>query len=268
MNYPAPLIATKILRPRRRDDLLHRRRLVDIIHNHIDRKLIILSAPAGYGKTSLLIDYAHDTELPVCWYTLDERDSDPRVFLEYLVASVHRHYPDFGQRISAILHGDESGLPNWETIAGALVNDMVDRISEYFVIVLDDYHSLDDDADVHALLDTLLQYLPEHCHILLASRTLPPLTLTRMAARQEVEGIGVDELRFTAHEIQQLMKQNYDLDLPDGQAEELAQGLDGWIAGLLLTRHTLWKGLFAGMIRAHGESQVFEYLATEVFGQQ
>ncbi|RME47991.1 MAG: hypothetical protein D6791_04485 [Chloroflexi bacterium] len=268
MDHPAPLIVTKILRPRRRDDLLHRRRLVDFIHAHIDRKLIILSAPAGYGKTSLLIDYVHDSELPVCWYTLDERDSDPRVFLEYLVASIRRRFPDFGQRISVILRSDESHLPDWETIAAALVNDMVEAIGEYFVIVLDDYHVLDEDSGVHNLLDKLLRYLPEHCHILLASRTLPPLTLTRMAARQEVDGLGVDELRFTAHEIQQLMKQNYDLELPEAQAQELARELDGWIAGLLLTRHTLWKGLFAGMIRAQGEAQVFEYLASEVFEQQ
>ncbi len=268
MDHPAPLIVTKILRPRRRDDLLYRRRLVDFIHARVQRKLILVSAPAGYGKTSLLIDYAHDADLPVCWYTLDEHDSDPLVFLEYLVASIRRCFPDFGQRINAILHGDASRLPDRETIAAALVNDMVEGIGEYFVVVLDDYHLIDEGSGVHALLDTLLRYLPEHCHILLSSRTLPPLTLTQMAARQEVDGLGVNELRFTASEIQQLMKQNYDLDLPDEQAQELARELDGWIAGLLLTRHTLWKGLFAGMIRAQGETQVFEYLATEVFGQQ
>ncbi len=203
MDHPAPLIVTKVLRPRLRDDLLHRQRLVDFIHARIDRKLILLSSPAGYGKTSVLIDYAHDSDLPVCWYTLDERDSDPRVFLEYLVASIRRHFPKFGEQISAILHTDESRLPDWGTVAAALVNDMVNTIGEYFVVVLDDYHLIDDDSEVHTLLDTLLRYLPEHCHILLASRTLPPLTLTRMAARQEVDGLGVDELRFTASEIQE-----------------------------------------------------------------
>lgn len=267
MDHPAPLIVTKVLRPRRRDDLLHRHRLVDFIHAHIDRKLIIITAPVSYGKTSLLIDYAHETDLPVCWYTLDERDSDPQIFLEYLVASIRRHFPNFGQQIEALLH-DESSFPDWEAVAGILVNDMVENIDEHVVIVLDDYHLIDDDSAVHDFLDTLLRYLPEHCHILLASRTLPPLTLTRLTAHQEVDGLGINELRFTAHEIQQLMKQNYDLDLSDEQAQKLAQELDGWIAGLLLTKHDLWKGLFAGMIRAKGETQVFEYLATEVFEQQ
>ncbi len=268
MDRPAPLIITKILHPHRRDDLLHRPRLVDFIHAHIDRKLILISAPAGYGKTSLLVDYAHDTDLPVCWYALDEGDSDPRVFLEYLVASIHRRFPEFGARINQILRAEQTNLPDWETVVGALVNDMVESIGEYFVIVLDDYHLIDQDSDVHALLDTLLRYLPEHCHIILASRTLPPLTLTRMAARQEVDGLGMDDLRFTAQEIQALMRQNYDLEIPDDQAEELARESGGWISGLLLTRHTLWKGLFAEMIRSQGEVQVFEYLASEVFQQQ
>ncbi|MBS1251509.1 MAG: HTH-type transcriptional regulator MalT [Anaerolineales bacterium] len=268
MDDPAPLIVTKILRPRLRDDLLHRRRLVDFIHARTDRKLILISAPAGYGKTSVLIDYAHDSDLPVCWYTLDERDSDPYVFLEYLIASIRRRFSDFGKQIRAVLNSAESRLPDWDTIAAALVNDMVDAIGEYFIIVLDDYHHIEDDSGVHPLLDTLLRYLPEHCHIILASRTLPPLTLTRMAAQQEVDGLSVNELRFTTGEIQELMEQNCDLELPDEQAQELAEELGGWIAGLLLTRHTLWKGLFAGMIRAQGETQVFEYLATEVFEQQ
>jgi len=241
---------------------------VDFIHAHIDRKLILISAPAGYGKTSLLIDYAHNTDLPVCWYTLDENDSDPRVFLEYLVASIRRRFPEFGERITRLLEAEKTALPDWETIVGTLVNDMVDAIREYFVVVLDDYHLIAPDSEVHVLLDTLLRYLPEHCHIVLASRTLPPLTLTLLAARQEVDGLGMDDLRFTAEEIQALMHQNYDLELPIEQAEELARESGGWISGLLLTRHTLWKGLFADMIRSQGEAQVFDYLANEVFQRQ
>ncbi len=268
MNRPAPLIITKILCPRRRDDLLYRPRLVDFIHAHIDRKLILISAPAGYGKTSLLIDYAHNTDLPVCWYTLDENDSDPRVFLEYLVASIRRRFPEFGERTTRLLEAEEAALPDWETIVGALVNDMVEAIGEYFVIILDDYHLIPPESEVHALLDTLLRYLPEHCHIVLASRTLPPLTLTLLAARQEVDGLGMDDLRFTAEEIRALIRQNYDLEIPDEQAEELARESGGWISGLLLTRHNLWKGLFADMIRSQGEAQVFDYLANEVFQRQ
>lgn len=268
MDHPAPLIVTKVLQPRLRDDWLHRRRLVDFIHARIERKLIIISAPAGYGKTSLLVDFAADSDLPVCWYTVDERDSDPRVFLEYLITSIRRRFPTFGEQIGATLKRSEARLPDWETVAAALVNDMVEAIDEYFVIVLDDFHLISADSTVHELLDTVLRYLPEHCHILLATRSLPPLTLTRLAARQEVDGLGLQELRFTASEIQQLMHQNYELDLPGNQAQELARELDGWIAGLLLTRHTLWKGLFADIIRAQGEAQVFEYLASEVFEQQ
>ena len=86
MDEQTSIIRTKVLVPGKRRDLLHRSRLVDFLHEHIDRKLILLSAAAGYGKTSLLIDYVHDTDLPVCWYSPDDWDRDPRVFVEYLVA--------------------------------------------------------------------------------------------------------------------------------------------------------------------------------------
>ena len=106
-----PLVMTKIQVPRRRPDLLSRRRLVDFVHAHLDRKLILISAPAGYGKTALLTDFAHDTELPVCWYTLDPFDRDLRVFLEHMVAAIALRFPAFGERSRAFLRGltDPSG---------------------------------------------------------------------------------------------------------------------------------------------------------------
>lgn len=269
MESPSPLIITKILLPRRRPDLLRRPRLVDFIHEHIERKLSILSAPAGYGKTSLLIDYAHDTDLPVCWHSLDRSDQDPRIFLEYMVASIRQRFPHFGRRINVLLREGQSFSQKMESIVGALVNEMYEVIPQYFVVILDDYHFVDESEPVNAFMDTLLYYLPENCHILLASRTLPRLTLTRLAAQQQVAGLGETDLRFTAVEIQTLMRQNYNLDLPDKQAEEVAVQFEGWITGILLSTHTMWRGLFGSLIRAQrAEGGVFDYLATEVFAQQ
>lgn len=269
MERLSSIIITKILLPQKRDDLLRRQRLVDFIHEHIDRKLILISASAGYGKTALLIDYAHDTDLPVCWYSLDKADQDPRIFMEYLVASIRQRFPHFGQRTQALLQTGEGLTQEMETIVGVLVNEIYEAIPQYFVVVLDDYHFVDDSEAVNTLLDTLLHYLPENCHILLSSRTLPRITLTRLVAQQQVVGLGVSDLRFTAQEIQELMRQNYNLDLPDKQAEELALQSEGWIAGLLLTTHTLWRGLFKDIIRRQRpEGGVFDYLVTEVFAQQ
>jgi LuxR family maltose regulon positive regulatory protein len=269
MEGKISIIKTKILTPGRRPELLHRPRLVDFVHEHIDRKLILISAAAGYGKTSLLSDYAHDTDLPVCWYSLDEWDRDPRVFLEYLVASIRGRFPNFGERT---LGASQEGVHSeaMRSIVGALVNEMYEAIPEYFALVIDDYHLISDGEEVTSLFSTLLRHLPENCHIILASRaTTPGLPIVELMARQELAGLGNEDLRFTAPEIQELLRQNHNLDLPAEEAERLAQQSEGWITAILLTTHTLWKGLLRTMAHAQGDdSQIFAYLAREVLEQQ
>ncbi len=265
---PASLIITKVLIPKLPPDLLRRPRLVDFIHAHIERKLILISASAGYGKTALLIDYAHDTDLPVCWYSLDAADGDPRLFLEYLIASIRQRFPDFGDYTLAVLR--ESADDHLEPTVNALINEIQERIHDYFVIVLDDYQEVEDSQPVNAIVDRLLQYSPEHCHMILSTRTYPlHLSLTTLTARQQTAGLGVNELRFTPAEIQALARQNYQIALTEEQAAELATYTEGWITGILLTTHTMWEGLFQSLIRVRGTgSKIFEYLATEVFQRQ
>jgi ATP/maltotriose-dependent transcriptional regulator MalT/two-component SAPR family response regulator len=271
MTAASPLIITQIVTPRKRPDLLHRRRLVDFLHEHIDRKLLLVSASAGYGKTSLLIDYAHDTDLPVCWLSLVEPARDPRVFLEYLIASMHHHFPEFGERSKALLRGSEV-LTDPTPFVGTLVNEIYETIPDYFVVAIDDYHLVDGSHVVNLMVDTLVQHLPENCHIVISSRSIPTLTprgLALLTARQEVAGLGVKELRFTAPEIQALLEQNFGQRLSDDAAEQLAERSEGWITGILLTTHTMWQGLMEGIIRVRGSgSKVYDYLVNEVFGQQ
>ncbi|HUS69803.1 MAG TPA: tetratricopeptide repeat protein [Anaerolineae bacterium] len=269
MDGDISTVKTKILLPRRRRNLLHRARLVDFIHEHIDRKLILISASAGYGKTSLLMDFAHDTELPVCWYSLDEWDRDPRVFLEYLVASIRERFPRFGDRTLGGLRGGVHG-EGLRSIVGTLVNEIHEVVPEYFALAIDDYHLVSDSKDVASLFSFFLRRLPENCHVLLSSRTttlgLPSIELV---ARGELEGLGNDDLKFTGDEIQRLLRQNHNLDLPREEADRLAQQSEGWITAILLTTHTLWKGLLQTMALAKGDdSQIFAYLAREVLQQQ
>ncbi len=271
MAIPSPLIITQILTPKKRADLLRRQRLVDFIHESIDRKLLIISASAGYGKTSLLTDYAHDTDLAVCWLSLVESASDPRVFLDYLVSSINHHFPRFGETSRKLLKSGEA-LSDLTPLVGTLVNEIYETIPDYFVVVIDDYHLVDNSPAVNRVVDALAQHVPENCHLIIASRSIPTLTprgLALLTARQQIAGLGVNDLRFTAQEIQELLWQNYGQRLPDNAARELAERSEGWITGILLTTHTMWKGLFEGIIRIQGsDSKVYDYLVNEVFSQQ
>ena len=222
MPETSTVMITKILLPRKQPGLLHRQRLVDFIHEHIDRKLILVSASAGYGKTSLLVDFAHDADLPVCWYSVDEADRDPRVFLEYLMASICQQFPDFGRRTEPALTTMAEANGQLKTLVSALVNDIHD-IPDYFALIIDDYHFVDESQEVNTLVDELLRYLPENCHLIISSRTLPNLTFSRLIARQESVGLSTSELRFTASEIQTLLKKAHNLDISDRQAQELAR---------------------------------------------
>lgn len=265
----SPLLKTKIILPQRPKNLLRRLRLVEFIHEHIGRKLILVSAAAGYGKTSLLIDFAHDTELPVCWYSVDELDRDPRVLLESLAASIaHRFPPILEGKLASVLAGSSAGFDT-NTILATLINEMYERIPQVFVLLLDDYHHLDESTDANRLIDSFLENLPQNCTIVLSSRTMPRLSLLTLTARQEIAGLGGADLRFTAAEIERLLSEVYNIPIPGEEAKRMAVESEGWITAILLTTHGVWKGLLQTMIQAKRKGEyVYEYLAEQVFNQQ
>ena len=270
MPESPPIISTKILVPRRRPELLRRPRLVDFLHKHIDRKLIVVAAPAGYGKTSLLVDFTHDTDIPICWYALDRFDADPRIFLEHLISSIQHQFPDFGRRSLAALANSGDVGHNLYPLAAVLANEVYE-IPEYFAVVLDDYHQVDHSEGVNDFLSLLLSYVDENCHLILASRTLPGIPdQALMVARGQMIGLSAEELKFTPQEIQALVQQNYGLAMPHDRAEELARFSDGWITGIVLAGHqATWEKLVEGAASApEATGRVYEYLAEQVFEGQ
>ena len=265
-----PVIVTKIRVPRRRDDLLARGRLVNFLHDHLDRKLLLISAPAGYGKTTLLTDFAHDTDLPVCWYTLDAFDRDLRVFLEHLIAAIALRYPGFGQRSRNLLQEIPDPGANLYPIVATLVQEIYETIPEYFFLVLDDHHTVEDQEPINEFLDLFVTYADENCHLVIASRTLPALpNLSLLVARRQAAGLSIDELRFTPEEIMALARQNYQLALSPEQAEALAERTGGWITGLLLTTAHRWEQA-PGEMAVHGRINVdvYDYLSRQVLERQ
>jgi ATP/maltotriose-dependent transcriptional regulator MalT/DNA-binding SARP family transcriptional activator len=261
---------TKIVIPKRRTDFLRRQRLVDFLHSRIDKQLLLVSAPAGYGKTTLLVDFATDTELPVCWYSLDATAQEPRVFLEHFIACIQNRFPEFGTRatqtLDSVMEFTEEGL---SPVLTSLVNEILDRIPEYFVIILDDFHLVEQSQIVARFVTRFLEDAPGNCCMIVAGRTVPGrLPIVALASKQQVAGLGSNDLRFTAEEVETLIKRVYDVNLSPDDAEALAQDSEGWITGILLSTHSLWQGLLKGMIRAKGTMTVYDYLASEVFNQQ
>ncbi|MBL7199268.1 MAG: hypothetical protein ISS56_03875 [Anaerolineae bacterium] len=270
---PQSLIAwTRLMVPQQGSTYLERSRLIDTLHNMVDRKLILVRAPAGYGKTSLLADLARETDLQTCWYTLGEQDADLSIFLTCLIACIARRFPSFGQRSLQLLRSMEGRLHSrLRVLVATVVDEIFREIPEYFFLVLDDYHTLQDTSHVHEFVRLLLDLMPEQCHVIVASRTVPPLPLIRLAARQQMAAIGVDDLRFDGQEIHQLAREKLGISLTAEQARFLAQQTDGWITAILLSADAGWdaflsgdRSTFAGLT----ETGIYDYLMSEVFSCQ
>lgn len=252
--------------PRVPPEALRRARLVDFLHESVHNKLILLSAAAGYGKTSLLAAFAAETDYPVAWLQVSEADRDLAGLVAHLVGALQAR---FGAWESGVLKLTAQAGATPAALALALAREVEATIDDYFVLVLDDFHLIDPEPAVIAFCDHLLAHLPDQAHLILAGRTLPALRYAGLAARQQMAGLSEENLRFTAGETQSLLQLRNQLDLPAPAAETLVANTEGWITGILLTTHLMWQGLVANLVEArHAEQPLFEYLAAEVLGQQ
>lgn len=234
MDQDQTIILSRVNVPRRRKDLVARPRLNDLLNDVIDKRLILVSAPAGYGKTSLLVDFAANCSMPVCWYSIDRLDQNPQRFISYLTAAIQQRYPEFGHRTRAALNGSQ-GQFDIDYTTNLLIQDLYDHVTEHFILVLDDYHLVNDSPLVRAFINRFLKDMDENIHIVIISRSLLSIPiLPIMVARSEVAGISFAELAFQPDEIQQLYTQNQHLSLSLMDAKEILQETEGWITGIVL----------------------------------
>ena len=270
MDMVVQVLQTKITLPRRRDGILSRGRLNDLFNELLDHKLIVVTAPAGYGKTSLLVDIAHQHELPFCWLSLDSLDQDMQRFATHYIASIERRFPEFGEQSKTAIQAIGRGGFSLDRLVTTIANDIYQSIREHFVIVLDDYHLVDENEQINAFVNSFIQSVDENCHLVILSRSLLPFSdLALLVARSQVGGIGFRELSFRADEIQALMLQNYNQTIPKATAEELVQKTEGWITGFLLSAQTMWQGMVDRLrvIQASGVD-LYDYLIDQVLNQQ
>lgn len=258
---PIPISKTKIIVPHRRPELLSRTRLLESLKTLLDNKLLLLSAPAGYGKTSLLIDLAYHVDMPVCWLSLDLLDRDPQRFLAYLIASLAERFPSVGETSRVQLHQLRSIEEDAENILVTLTNELYEYAENDFLLILDDFHLLDEAPVISTLLNRFLQLVDENCHLLLSSRTLPELDdVTLMVAREQVAGLSHVDLAFVPREVQALYAQNHHQHLSEEMASEFVEQTGGWITGMVLSN-------MPGVARVSGVD-TFAYLGRQVLEQQ
>ena len=266
---PAPILATKLYIPLSRRNVVLRPRLVERLNEGLaaGSRLTLVSAPAGFGKTTLVGEWVAGCGRPAAWLSLDDADSDPSRFLTYLIAALRTVAPGIGEGILTVLQSPQPPPP--ESILTALLND-VTTIPSDFVLVLDDYHVLDarpvDDA-----LAFLVEHLPPQVHLVVATREDPALPLARLRARGQLTELRAADLRFTPSEAAEFLKQVMDLDLPADEIAALEARTEGWIAGLQLAAISLQgRDDAAGFIKSFTGSHhfVLDYLVEEVLQRQ
>jgi LuxR family maltose regulon positive regulatory protein len=261
------LLATKLAAPLRRG-LMHRRRLVQALDGAVRHRLTLLVAPAGWGKTSLLADWnTTGRRERVGWLALDPEDSDPVRFWAYLISAVRTVLPDVGERALATL-----GIPGralYDAALPALINDLA-TLDEHVHLVLDDYHVLTD-PELHRTVAYLLAHQPPQLHLIIATRSDPPLPFGRLRAHGEMLEIRANELAFTDTEAATMLNGALALRLDTQDVQRLAARTEGWAAGLYLAGLSLREhpDRAAFVAAFHGTDRfVLDFLGSEVLAAQ
>lgn len=267
---PRMLVTTKLRAPRTRPNLVARPRLHEELDRGEERKLTLVSAPAGFGKTTLLVEWLIErsgNERSVVWVSLDESDNDPARFLSYLVGALQNVKGGIGEGVLASLRSPE--LPPIETVVGALINELGGADRE-ITVILDDYHLIDTRL-VHEAVSFFLEHLPENVSLVIATRTDPPFSLSKLRARDQVTEIKAADLRFTTDEAAAFLKDVMGLSLSTEDIAALEETTEGWAAALQLAALSMrdredastFVETFSGSNR-----YVLDFLADEVLVRQ
>lgn len=279
-GHPGFFLRTKLLPPRPAPELLSRVRLTERLLANLANPVTLVTANAGSGKTTLVADFLRTHQRPFVWYQLDHTDADPFVFLGYVTFGIQQVVPGFGETMFSYLQETTDELAQHpERAVDVLLNEVLDRVDQQLILVLDDYHHLGPNTSVHAVLDRLLAYLPDVMHVVIISREMPPLSLARLRTQAPHSVIDRSDLLFTDDETQELFRKVFDLELTPKQLAEYRERTHGWITALQLVRQVAHRAVTSSReehpeppdlvdVLRQSERNIFDYFAEEVFSDE
>ncbi len=269
-----PLQAAKVQRPALRAETLQRDRLLDWLAAQDQSRVILVTAEAGYGKTTLLADFSRRTRRRVLWFRIDENDRSWVSLVRYLVAAGQELDPDFGGATRVLLErlGGPDGPPRDEVVASLISEFGALGIGGGTILILDDYHQIDDVAEIRDVLNEFIARTPERLTIIFAGRRPPSLALARLRSIGAVAELRTDDLRFDVGESERLFRDTYRRALDQDVLADLTRRIDGWAACLQLVQAALRdrstteiRAFVEGLSGATGD--LHDYLAEEVVGE-
>ena len=270
---PVLLLQTKFYRPRVSPNALPRPHLIEHLNQGLSRKLTLITAPAGYGKTTIATQWLDQlqTQQPpkphhqIAWLSLDESDTDLVLFVHYLIAAIQKCQPGSCPHTFAALHNPQP--PSWLQLATLFVNDLIEQTAP-LILALDDYHYVENET-IHQFIDRLLHHLPPTLHLIIISRTEPPLSLPLLRARQQMNELRTADLSFTPTETERYLTQT--TTHTPKTITALQERSEGWITGLYLTKLALSRSdneqTFLNQLQA-SHTHITDYLISEVLAQQ
>ena len=262
-----PILATKLYIPPPRSKAVLRPRLVERLNKGLHGRLTLISAPPGFGKTTLASEWVAGCERPTAWLSLDEGDNDPTRFLAYLVAALQTIAANIGQGALAVLQSPQP--PPTESILTSLLNEITSTLNN-FILVLDDYHVIDA-IPVENVLTFLIEHLPPQMHLVITTREDPQLPLSRLRVRGQLTELRITDLRFTPSETAEFLNHVMGLNLSAENITALEASTEGWVAGLQLAALSMQgREDISGFIKAFAgdDRYVVDYLVEEVLDSQ
>ena len=264
---PIQLLSTKLSIPPLRPRLVRRTRLIQKLNQGLEYGLVLVSAPAGYGKSTLLSAWLSQVDIPAAWFTLDDGDNDPPRFLAYLVSALTGIDPSAGDVFGSVLNFRDQ--PDFALLLTPLINH-ISQLKHPFYLVLDDYHLIQEQV-VHQVVNFLVDHRPAPLHLVIATRADPPLPLAKLRARSEMLEFRLADLRFTSKEAADFLNRTMAMQISPTDIDSITTRTEGWIAGLQIAALSMQNiddvSSFIASL-AGSDYYIFDFLVKEILARQ